>query len=103
MVEWQDIQRLFSEITAMIQDQTPEQTVEGWASGNNIDQDVLMRIAQDAIRLLTITVDLEIPGATKDELITAGVQSLGVMYFMLGWDAHKQYGGGDDRSRDFPS
>lgn len=92
MVEWEDINRLLSEISLNIEGKTPEQTVEEWAALNDVDQEIIFKIADNSMRLLATTLEVDIPDASREELIVAGVQSLGVMYFMLGWDAHKQYG-----------
>jgi len=106
MLEWEDVQRLIAESTHVLMGAQQGDRVSGWARGNNVDPEVISRIRASSFNMLSTVMDRVASvndEETEAKLVQLTVESIGVMYFMLGWDAHKQYGGGDDRSKDFPS
>jgi hypothetical protein len=98
-VGWQDIERLMIELNAGIGDKTPDELVDGWLAENEVDFDVVEQIAKAAIGLLRYGIMSDAgDGLSLQDNIKASVQALGVNFFMVGWDACKQYGGGGVRS-----
>jgi len=93
MVTYADINRLFAEANA-----TGANQYDQWLARNPIvDESVLDRI-QDLVepvasRALSELQEEGRTGLNQQQLQVAVTQAFSVMWFMLGWEAHKQYGG----------
>ena len=101
VVTYADINRLFAEANA-----TGVNQYDQWLAQNpDVDESVL-----DTIKDLCEPVGKEAlrvvkeeglgDGLSKDQILLAMMQAFSVMWFMLGWEAHKQYGKGTDGEGD---
>ena len=87
MVGKEDIKRIFAETTIS------DDSIDSWLETNSIEAEVLWFIGAGTKPLLLAGLEQEYEGVSRPELVRAAVESLAIMWFMIGWDAHKQYGG----------
>ncbi len=98
MVTTNDINRLLAEQAGQIEDNNRRGlrgglTVEQWLEREKIEVDVLRNIAEEALPLMKREAATMIQeGKPAPEAFDDSLRALVMMHFMLGWDAHKQYG-----------
>lgn len=93
MIESGDIDRLLTEITERFEASTANDPVSEWATENEFPDDVLAQIGDDLTKL-TFAVTLEQVGEGKNprEEFSHNLASTILLAFIMGYEAHAQYG-----------